>query len=390
MHIVILGAGYAGLHTALNLSTHLEAHNDAAQITLVDRNLYHQHLILLHLVAAGMENTSEVVLPLDTILRHRAIRFHQGEVARIAPQDRYVRMRDGLALHYDRLVIALGSETNYAAVPGAAEHSWPLYSFVQARRLRDHIRECFQQAAQTDDAATRRTLLTFTVVGGGFTGCQLAGELTEHARQLCRAYGVSSRDVRIALLERKGILLAQFGAWATDEAARTLRQRGVSIHLNMQVERVEERKIVVEGGKVIHTATVIWAAGIRAPQFLSESGLTTDQRGRVIVDSYLRGIGPDQSRIFAVGDCAHIPDPEGGIVASTASNALRQGEHLAQTIFAEMQGVPPRAYAPQRLGALVSLGPGAAVGDPFGVPASGLPVALLKQAVEKWYFTTLW
>jgi NADH dehydrogenase len=389
MHIVILGAGYAGLHTALNLSKRLAGRDHLARITLVERNLYHQHVVLLHLVATGAEDTSEVAMSLDWILRRRAVRLHQGEVTHIDPAEQQVLLADGLALHYDRLVVALGAQTNEYGISGVAEHTWPLRSFDQAVCLRDHIRSRFREAARTNDPTARRTLLTFAIVGGGFTGVQLVGELAAWVRRLCDETGIPSREVRVALLEATDLLLQQFGTWATDEARRVLAGRGVSIHLNTPVERVSEQAVHLAGGKYIRAGTVIWTAGIRAPDLLAESGLTTDKVGRIITDRYLRSTGPNESRIFAAGDCASIPDEWDIPVPATASYALRQGEYLADTLWAEITGQEARPYMPQRLGQFVSLGPGEAVGDPFGAKIEGLPAALLKQAVEKWYLTTL-
>lgn len=388
MHILILGAGYAGLHAALKLDRLLAGRRNQTQITLVERNSYHQHVIQLHLVATAMINPSDAALPLHRILERHAVRLCQGQVTQIELSQRQVLLNNELSLPYDRLVIALGGQTNYAQVPGAYEHTWTLRTYTEALQLHNHIVDCFRTAARTNDPATRRVLLTFVIVGGGFTGCQLAGELAAWVRTLCREYRIPTREVRIALLERAGTLLARFGSWATQEAERVLDQRGISLHLNTQVERVEEQAVFLGDNKYIRSATIIWAAGIRAPQLLTASGLPTDERGRVLVDRYLRVI--DHSLIFAAGDSAAIPDPPGGTIPATASYALRQGEHLATTLLAEATGQAPRPYEPLRLGELVSLGPGQAVGNPLGVPSSGLPVALLKQVVERWYVTTLY
>jgi NADH dehydrogenase len=389
MHILILGAGYAGLHTALNLSKRLAGRDHLAHITLVERNLYHQHLVLLHLVATGSEETSEAAISLDWILRRRAVRLHQGEVTRIDAAEQHVQMADGLALHYDRLVVALGAQTNDAGVPGVAEHTWPLHSYNQAVRLRDHIRSRFHAAANTGDPAARRALLTFAIVGGGYTGVQLAGELAAWVRRLCEETDISRREVRIALIERTDTLLQPFGEWADAEAQRVLAGRGVSLHLDTAVERVSDQVIHMAGGKYIRAGTIVWVAGIRAPDLLAESGLTTDRMGRIIVDRYLRSTGPNESRIFAAGDCASIPDEWDNPVPATASHALRQGEYLGDTLWAEITGREARPYQPQWLGQVVSIGPGAAVGTPLGAKVEGLPAALLKQAIEKWYLTTL-
>ncbi len=390
MHILLLGAGYAGLHAALQLDRLLTDQPGLMQVTLVDRHLYHQHVSLLHLAATGAGDPADVIIPLDSILQRRSIRFHRGEVARIEAPGRRVVLEDGLALPYDRLVVALGGQTSYKGVPGAAEHTWPLRTYDEALRLRDHVADCFGRAAQTQDAQERRVLLTFAIVGAGFTGCQLAGELEDYAARLSRAFGICRGEVRIALIDRSDLLLRQFGAWASSEAERVFARRGISLHLQTSVEQVEPGLLHLAGNRCIHAATIVWAAGIQAPPLLADSGLTTDASGRIIVDRYLRATGPDQSRIFAIGDCAHIPDPAGGTVPATASYAMRQGEHIARSLLAEATGTAPRMYEPLRLGHLVSLGPGAAIGNPLGVPTAGPPAALLKLAVEKWYLTTLW
>lgn len=400
MHILILGAGYAGLRAALELERLLPGDRAETHITLLDRNLYHQHIVLLHLAATGGAAPSEVAFPLEQILRQRAIRLCNGQVASIDPTQRQVLLTDGLALTYDWLIVALGAETDDGGVPGARAYSLPLRTHHEALQLRSHILTRFADAARTDDARTRRALLTFAIVGGGFTGCQLAGELVDWARRLCPAYGLPTSAVRIPLIERSPLLLKQAGDWASREAVRVLNGRGISLHLQTAVDRVEEAALAVAPAAaaqattngpargLIRTTTVVWTAGIRAPGLLAAAGLETDARGRLLVDRRLRVVG--QERIFAAGDCAAVPDARGGMLPATASYALRQGEYLASAVLATSTGRTPPPYAPQYLGQVVSLGPGDAVGDPLGLPISGAPAALLKQAIDQWYLTTLW
>lgn len=388
MEIVILGAGYAGLRTVIELDKLRCERTNPVRVTLVDRNPYHQIVQELHLTATNATEPAETAIPLAEILRKRRADTLQGCVTRIEPLQRQVRLADGQTLPYDRLVIALGAETNYWNIPGAREHTLPLRTYDQALRLRDHIAAQFRAAAQTTDPALRRVLLAFALVGGGYTGCQLAGELAVWARALADEHGVPRSAVRIALIEQSSLLLKQFGRWATRYAERVLTGRGVDVHLNTNVERVEQNALFVSGNRVLRAGTIIWVAGIRAPALLAESGLPTDELGRVLVDRYLRV--QDQALIFAAGDCAHIPDRSDGVVPATASYAMRQGEHLARTLLAEVEGRAPRPYTPLRLGELVSLGPGEAIGEPLGVPLVGPPAALLKKAVEAWYRSTLW
>ncbi len=395
MEILILGAGYAGVRVAIELDRLLACRqNTPATITLVDRHLYHQHLSLLHLAATGSAPEQTVAVSLDWILRRRNVRFQQGEVQRIAPLQRHVVLQNGLILPYDRLVIALGAEPNSGPVPGASEHTFPLHSYSAAMRLYHQIKNSFVQAATTTDPVAKQTLLSFIIIGGGFTGVQLAGELAHYADALCHQYGLARREVQISLIERSGGLLKQFGNWASNDAVRVLRRRGIDVLLNTSVDAITGQQLratrtVADQPQqfTLAAATIVWAGGIRAPQVIAQAGLPVDRSGRVYVDRYLRV--RDQAAIFALGDCALVPDPQGGTVLATASYALRQGEHLAQVLLAEIEGRAPAPYMPLHLGQLVSLGPGEGVGNPLGVPLAGLPIALLKQGVEAWYLTTL-
>lgn len=387
MHILILGAGYAGLRVVIELNALLAGRTSRAQVTLLDQHPYHQLVQQLHLTATAQAEPAATVIPLEQILNRCATQIRQGQAERIEPLARRVRLMDGQTIAYDRLVIALGAETNYRGVPGAREHTLPLRSQTDALRLREQIRARFEAAAQTADPAARRVLLTFVIVGGGYTGCQLAGELAAWADTLAHEMGLPRTDVQIALLEGSPRLLGQFGAWATSYAEYVLKRRGIEITLNTLVERVEASAVLLSNQREIQAGTIVWAGGIRAPDLLAASGLPTDAIGRVRVDRYLRV--EDQALIFAAGDCAHIPAPVRGTVPTTASLAMRQGEHLARTLLAEIEGNAPRTYTPQYLGELVSLGPGEAIGNPLGVPTFGLPAATLKKGIEAWYRTTL-
>lgn len=387
MHILIVGAGYAGLRLALDLDERLRGRPDLAEVTLIDQNPYHQLVQLLHLTATGGLHSRETVIDLEQILKRRKIRMHQGRVTRIVPLDRQVILADGQTVSYDRLVLALGATNNYNDVPGAREHTLSLRTYDEALQLRNHFVARVAEAARTTDPTAKRILMTCAIVGGGYTGCQLAGELAVWLPALCEEYGVPRSEVRIAIVERNALLLKQFGLWATREAERVLDRRGVSVYLETIVERIEPQALYVNGNRVLRAATIVWAGGIRGPALMAEAGLPTDAAGRVLVDRYLRV--RDQALIFAIGDCANVPDGQNGSVPATASYAMRQGDHLAETLLAEIEGVAPRAYEPLKLGEVVSLGPDEAVGDPLGVPVTGLPATLLKKGIEVWYRSTL-
>jgi NADH dehydrogenase len=389
MKILILGAGYAGLRAALDLDRLLRGRSDT-QLTLVDQYPYHQLVQLLHLTASAGIHSREAIYDLDRLLQKRAISFVQGAVAQMLPADQAVLLSDGQRLPYDRLIIALGAETNYHGVPGAREHSLPLRTYPQALALRDHLIDQFRAAGQTTDPTERRILMTTAIVGGGYTGGQFAGELAQWADNLAEQSNVPRGEARIALLERSGSLFKQFGAWASKDALSRLDRLGVSVYLNTGVTAVEPRLLRVSDGRILRAATIVWAAGIQGPALLATSGLPVNAQGRVQVDRYLRV--HNSATIFALGDCAVIPDPALGpeaTVPATASYAMRQGSHIAESIAAELAGNAPRAYEPLHLGEVASLGHDYAIGNPLGVPVTGYAALALKKGIEQYYRATI-
>lgn len=386
MRIVILGAGYAGLRTALDLARLRRAYGMEITIQVVDQNPYHQLVQLLHLTATAGITDQKSIYQLDTLFRGREVERIEGRVEAIHPLERRVVLNTGQTLEYDRLVLALGSETAFQ-VPGAREYTLPLRTFSDALKLRKHLIEQFTRAASITDPTELRITMTTAIVGGGYTGCELAGELAAWADDLCRQTGAPRKEVRIALIEREGHLLPHLGTWASNEAVRRLERLGVNVFLQTPVVQVEPQRLRFADGRLLRAGTIVWGAGVRAPALLAEAGFPTDRLGRVLVDRYLRVQG--HATVFAIGDCAAVPDGRGGTLPPTASYALRQGEHLAEVLAAEARGEAPRAYEPVELGEVVSLGPNDAVGNPLGVPITGYPALMLKRGIEEYYRATI-
>lgn len=386
MRIVILGAGYAGLRTALDLARLRRAYGMEITIQVVDQNPYHQLVQLLHLTATAGITDQKSIYQLDTLFRGREVERIEGRVEAIHPLERRVVLNTGQTLEYDRLVLALGSETAFQ-VPGAREYTLPLRTFSDALKLRKHLVEQFTRAASITDPTELRITMTTAIVGGGYTGCELAGELAAWADDLCRQTGAPRKEVRIALIEREGHLLPHLGTWASNEAVRRLERLGVNVFLQTPVVQVEPQRLRFADGRLLRAGTIVWGAGVRAPALLAEAGFPTDRLGRVLVDRYLRVQG--HATVFAIGDCAAVPDGRGGTLPPTASYALRQGEHLAEVLAAEARGEAPRAYEPVELGEVVSLGPNDAVGNPLGVPITGYPALMLKRGIEEYYRATI-
>jgi NADH dehydrogenase len=387
MHIVIVGAGYAGLRTAIDLDRLRGQHQlTQLRVTLIDRLAYHQVVQVLHQTATGAEPPEHARYLLSELLARRSIERIEAAVTSIDTAGRQVVLADDRRITYDRLVLALGSETAYGPVKGAREHSFPLRSTADADRLFAHINAQYRRAAASSDAREQRIALTFAIVGGGYTGVQLAGELAQQSAALARAAGLNRNDTRIALLDREPLLLRQMGEWAGREAARVLDRMGIDVLLSTAIAEVDAEKILLADRRVLRAGTIVWAAGVRAPGLLRDSGLPTDAGGRARVNAYLQVA--DHPDVYALGDCAAVPEGN-GTVPATASYAMRQGAQLAENLAGELYGRRAEAYVPLHLGELVSIGPDYALGLAMGVPVTGAPAHVLKKGVEQYYRSTI-
>ncbi|MCL6548435.1 MAG: NAD(P)/FAD-dependent oxidoreductase [Alicyclobacillus sp.] len=354
-HIVILGAGYGGLLAALETRRLLTA--DAAKITLVNRQPYHQIVTELHLPAAGTASDRHVQVPLDKLVGNKRIDICLGEVSAIRPDERVVELADGSGLTYDLLVVGLGSETEFFGIPGLKEHSFVLKSVDDARRIRAHIESCVETFARTGD----RSYLTFTVGGAGLTGIELVGELADTMPGLCKQHGVDPAQVRLLSVEAMPSILPGFSDSLVARAKQSLEARGVEFWTGVPIVRMEPGKAHLKDGRVIETQTLVWTGGVRGNSVVAASGLAVDGRGRALINSYLQAVNhPD---VFVAGDSAIVMNPETGRpYPPTAQLAAQMGAHVGQQIYALLKGGKLEDFEPHLAGTLASLGRKDAIG----------------------------
>lgn len=386
--ILVLGAGYAGLRAALDLAQGCHRHGLEREIVLADRGAEHQIITQIHQVAAGALDPEAARRPIRGLLPPEGVTVVRGEVTALEPEARRVHLGDEV-LSYDRLVVALGSETALPEIPGLGEHTFNLRWWQDAVRLRQHVRKAFQRAA-TVRGREREGLLRITVAGGGATGCQLAGELAHWLPDLADEFGLPVSDVHLLLVESKEALLTQGGEKDSRSAGQILSRKGVDVHLRTSLEAVTADSVTcrVEGEEdcTLPCATVVWTGGVEAPPVLAASGLATGAGGRLVVDPCLRT--ESHPEIYAAGDAA-LALHRGAPLPATASFALRQGAYVATAILDEMIGRPTKPYKPRDLGMLISLGGDDAVGNVLGVHLEGSPAGLVKDNIERWYLTTV-
>ncbi len=380
--IVVLGGGYAGIRTLLDLQELRRRRRLRAELTLIDRDAGHQVVTLLHRIATEGLPSASAILPFRRLLSEvEILRAEVGEID--LARNRVVTSRGEIA--YDRLVIGLGSEASTPPIPGLAEHALALRWWPDAVRIKEAVRGLFARAGGTSSAAERQRLLRLVVAGGGATGCQLAGEIAHWVTDLADEFAVPVGDIELILLDAGPSLLDDQDPATGRRAESVLRRKAVEVRLGSRLESVSAGQVSF-GGETLPCGAVFWTGGVRAPAMLATSGLPVGDAGRVWVDRRLRVI--DHPAIYVAGDCALVR-LDGRPVPATAAFALRQGAYVARALEAELKSRWVAPYRPRDLGMLVSLGGTDAVGNLLGFSLSGLAGGLAKEGIERSYVATV-
>ncbi len=384
-HIVIVGGGAGGLELATRLGDTLGKRGKAL-VTLVDKSPTHLWKPLLHEVAAGSMDLDEHELEYMAQARWHHFKFRLGAMEGLSRNMREIYLaavldEDGEVLiprrvmRYDTLVIAVGSVSNDFGVPGVAEHCIALDTQDEAatfhRRL---INACLR--AQMQPMVLRAGQLNVAIIGGGATGVELAAELHNTTREL-HAYGLDridpDRDVRLTIIEASERVLPGLPPEISLEVQRQLADLHVSLQLAERVTKVDKKGVYTESGKMIPAELVVWAAGIKAPDFLKNiGGLETNGANQLIVKTTLQTTRDEN--IFAFGDCAACPMPEIGenaLVPPRAQSAHQQATLLIRSINCRLKGKKLPEYKYRDFGSLVNLGKYTTVGNLMGGMTGG-------------------
>ncbi len=376
--IVIAGAGYAGLAAARTFSRCPRQFHTI----VIDHNPYHLLQFQLHEAAVGKIDVRTLAVPLRWLLP-KTVEFRQAAIRSFDFAKRVVRTDRG-DVTYDRLIIALGGQPATFNIPGLNERAFTLKSLKDARRINGHIELTLAAAAKLSDPTARAAALTFVIGGAGITGVELAAELGKKLGERAREYGIDPREVRIVLLEAISTVLPGFDAETIAEATIALRQLGVQVRTNSTVMRVGAGWVMLKGGERVRAATFIWTGGVRANQLVLDSGLTLVGRGAAVVDHFLRSV--DHPHVAIVGDSALVRDPRhGGVAIPCAQLAVKEGQHAARDIIAELKGDIRHVFVPHLQGQLISLGGRRGVGTIGPVWVRRLIARLGKIGAETRY-----
>jgi NADH dehydrogenase len=371
--IVIIGGGFAGVTTALNLERLLRRRSDV-EITLIDQENFFTFTPLLPEVPSGSIQPKHIVFPLRALLRRTAVK--QADVKAIDLERRIVVAAHcgkcgNYTVEFDQLVLALGSVPHYFGLPGVAEHALTIKSLADATALHAHVIDRLEHADLQSDPAARRELLTFVVAGGGFAGVETLAELNDFVRGAKRFYpNVRDEDVRTVLVHSGSRILPEVSESLSAYALSKLRSRGVEVLLTTRVQSCNADRVLLSSGEELPSGAFVWAAGTAPSPILEKLNLPRTKSGRIDVDAAMAVKA--RPRIWAVGDSASIPDVmTGGVCPPTAQFALRQGRRLAKNIVAAMAGEPPEPFRFKTLGLLAGLGRRTAVAEILGMRFSG-------------------
>ncbi|MHA7965679.1 NAD(P)/FAD-dependent oxidoreductase [Paenibacillus sp. CAU 1782] len=371
--IVILGAGYGGVLTALRLQK--ELNYNEADVTLVNKHDYHYFTTHLHMPAAGTDAHENARVSISKLIDEFKIDFVKSTVVQIRPQDKKVILEDG-TLSYDYLVIGLGGEPETFGIPGLAENAMNIRSINSVRLIREHID---YQFARYKREPHRTDYLTFIVGGAGFTGIEFIGELADRIPVLCKEFDVDPSLVKIYNIEAAPTALPGFDPELVEYGMNVLTKKGVTFRIGTAIKECTPEGVIVGEGEEIKSATVIWTGGIRGNRLIEEAGFET-MRGRVKIDEFLRC--PGHENIYIVGDNSLMFNPEGRPYPPTAQIAMQQGVVCANNLVASIRNQPLKTFVFSNKGTVASLGKGEAIGVAFGKKYKGRFAALLKKVID--------
>ncbi len=371
--VVILGGGFAGVYAAMSLEKSL-ARRDDFEILLINKENYFVFQPMLPEVISGSIGILDVVSPIRRLLRHTDL--HVRDVEAIDLERRVVVTSPGFRPHahvipYDHLVLALGTVTDFRGMRGLPEHAMPFKNLGDALHLRNHVIHALEEAAiERHDAALRRQLLTFVVAGGGFSGVEVVAELNDFVRGVARSYrGLDPGEIRVVLLHSGDRILPEMDEPLALFAQKILGRRGVEIRLGTRLDAATGEEAVLAGGERIPTRTLVSTVPAFTHPLIEAMPLPKAKNGRLKVDAHLQVEGTPN--VWALGDCAVVPAPGGGVCPPTAQHATRQAHVAAQNIVAAIRGGEVRSFDFKGLGKMGALGHRSAVAEVFGVNISG-------------------
>ncbi|HEY4916460.1 MAG TPA: NAD(P)/FAD-dependent oxidoreductase [Solirubrobacteraceae bacterium] len=397
--VVIAGGGFGGFYAARVLERVLP--EQSARVTLVNDANFMLYTPLLPGAAGGTLDPRHVVVSLRSQLRCTELVI--GRVTDADPTQATVGVQriDGehLELHYDQLVVALGSVSRTLPIPGLAEHAIGLKSLSDATALRNQVLSCLDIAESIEDPEMRAQYLGFVFVGAGYAGVEGLADLQDFAAQAIQMYPrCRLQGMRWMLVEAKDRIMQEVPRSLSEFAERELRGRGIEVRTNTTLLEVSDSAAKISSGETVAARTVVWTAGVKPSPVVARLGLPLDREGRLVVDRTMRvehrapASGEQQegagmalragTDVWAIGDCAAVPDASrpGQPCPPTAQHAIRQGRLVARNVAAVLAGTTAKPFRYRTKGVVAELGHNQAVAITLGIRWRGLPAWLIARS----------
>ena len=381
---MIAGGGFGGFHAARELERALTP--QSASVTLVNDANFMLYTPLLPGAAGATLDPRHVVVPLRSDLRRTDLLV--GRVSGGDPDVHtlFVQRVDGerVNVHYDKLIVALGSVSRTLPVPGLAQHGIGFKSLLDATALRNRVLTCLDIAESLEDPAARAEYLGFVFVGAGYAGVEGLAELQDLAAQAIELYPrCRLQGMRWVLVEARERIMQEVPAGLSAFATAELRSRGIEVRCGTMLSEANADCAVLSDGERIPARTIVWTAGVKPSPAVAHLGLPLDQQGRVSVDATMQvHRRPD---VWAIGDCAAVPDPaakgsaKGRPCPPTAQHAIRQGRLVARNVLSSLSNGSPRPFGYSSLGVVAELGRNRAVAITLGIRWRGLPAWFIAR-----------
>lgn len=379
--ILVLGAGYGGVHSAKKLAKKYKK-NDDVEITLIDKNTFHTLMTELHEVAGGRVHKESVQVDLTKIFARTKVSLVTDYIEKVDTDKKVVKTTHG-SYEYDYLIVGTGSEPAFFGVPGVKENGFTLWSFEDALEIREHIQKMFEKASKERNAKARKKMLTFAVAGSGFTGIEMAGELIEWKTKLAKEYNVDESEVRLLVVEAMGTILNMLDRQQADKAEKYMVRKGVEVLKNSPIVEVTEDKIVLKDGTEIETNTLIWTCGIQANAEVKEYGLETARAGRLQTNEYMQAVG--KKDVFVVGDLTYFEEEPGKGTPQIVEAAEQTANTAVSNIVATIENKEMTKFKSNYHGFMVSIGGKYGVANLAGIKLSGFLALFMKHMVNLYY-----
>lgn len=358
--ILIIGNGFGGTYTLKNLTKYFHKSKNV-ELALIGEKNYFLFTPLLHEVATGSINPENIIEPIRKVFDTSLANFYLGKVQEVDLHNNIVRACN-TSIHYDYLVMASGSETNFYNIKGAQDYTLTLKSLEDAIKIKNHIINRIEEASHVEDKIERKKILTFVIVGGGPTGVELAAELQELIKKSFVKYYKKEiiDETSVILIQKNGELLSQFGLKIRKKALEFLQNKGIKILLNTEVKEVEIASVITNNEK-IDSKTIIWVGGIKAKQIKVINEVEKTKDGRIVVNQNLQI--EKYKNVFALGDAAAFTNNSGVFLPALAQVAEKQAKIVAENIYLSIQNKKLKSFKYKHNGSLVSLGQWMALGE---------------------------